>query len=403
MKDSLKKWCLENQQYDFLKEYSTDNIYDIDKITIGSSKKVIWKGKCGHIWESTISHRIGGRGCPYCAHKKVIKGVNDLMTMNPKIANEWNYNKNEESPDTVFNTSNKKVWWICPKGHEYQAKISNRTALGRGCPTCNKERHTSFPEQIIYYYVRDVFPDAINNYKDKITKKEIDIYIPKLKIGIEYDGYYFHKNKIIKDTEKDDYFSSLGIKIIRIKEVETIDEVNTNKNEENIIYVCCKSNFFIAMKKVLIELAMKLNIKDIWDNVDIHNDSTDIIINMYTKEKSNSLSMLYPKLLESWNWEKNRGLNPEFIPAVSGKKVWWKCPKCNHEWQARISHRTKRNHGCPQCSKQLPYSKEEEEIIRKYYPLEGISVVKRLPNYRTKRGVKSKVSRMNIKRRLKEC
>lgn len=55
--------------------------------------------------------------------------------------------------------------------------------------------------------------------------------------------------KLLKIQKKMIIFSSLGIKIIRIKEVETIDEVNTNKNEENIIYVCCKSNFFIAMKK----------------------------------------------------------------------------------------------------------------------------------------------------------
>lgn len=79
--------------------------------------------KMQYIWESTISHRIGGRGCPYCAHKKVIKGVNDLMTMNPKIANEWNYNKNEESPDTVFNTSNKKFGGYVQKDMSIKLKF----------------------------------------------------------------------------------------------------------------------------------------------------------------------------------------------------------------------------------------------------------------------------------------
>jgi hypothetical protein len=37
----------------------------------------------------------------------------------------------------------------------------------------------------------------------KIIKKiEIDIYISDIKIGIEYDGKYYHKNKTLKDLEK---------------------------------------------------------------------------------------------------------------------------------------------------------------------------------------------------------
>ena len=28
------------------------------------------------------------------------------------------------------------MWWKCSKGHEYEAKIGNRTSLNRGCPYC---------------------------------------------------------------------------------------------------------------------------------------------------------------------------------------------------------------------------------------------------------------------------
>ena len=45
--------------------------------------------------------------------------------------------KNEER--TPLNTSaycNDKAWWLCDKGHEWEATVSNRS-YGQGCPYCS--------------------------------------------------------------------------------------------------------------------------------------------------------------------------------------------------------------------------------------------------------------------------
>ena len=45
-----------------------------DEVSYGSSKKVWWKGKCGHEWQATVKNRnIRGSGCPYCSGNKVMK------------------------------------------------------------------------------------------------------------------------------------------------------------------------------------------------------------------------------------------------------------------------------------------------------------------------------------------
>jgi hypothetical protein len=75
---------------------------------------------------------------------------------------------------------------------------------------------TSFFEQAIYYYCKQCFKDAINKFND--NGFEIDIYIPSLKTGIEYDGEYWHKDKYILDNEKDENCIKIGIKLIRIRE-----------------------------------------------------------------------------------------------------------------------------------------------------------------------------------------
>jgi hypothetical protein len=59
-----------------------------------------------------------------------------LQIRNPALANEWHVEKNESlTPADVTPFSNKKVWWQCPKGHEWPAVISNRSN-GQGCPYC---------------------------------------------------------------------------------------------------------------------------------------------------------------------------------------------------------------------------------------------------------------------------
>ena len=72
--------------------------------------------------------------------KKVLKGYTDLQTVNPALAKEWNYEKNNGlTPADVMPNSDKKVWWICSKGHEWQVRIQSRNR-GCGCPECAKQK-----------------------------------------------------------------------------------------------------------------------------------------------------------------------------------------------------------------------------------------------------------------------
>ena len=52
----------------------------------------------------------------------------DLATSNPELVKEWHPSKNGNlSPTEVSQKSGKNVWWICEKGHEWQAKVYTRT------------------------------------------------------------------------------------------------------------------------------------------------------------------------------------------------------------------------------------------------------------------------------------
>lgn len=110
-----------------------------DQVGIGSSRQAWWICDKGHEWQSMISNRAKGVGCPICAGKKVLYGYNDLQTRNPTLAKEWHPTKNVNiSPQTIVSASNRLVWWICDKGHEW--RISPNGRRGRGCPVCGNRR-----------------------------------------------------------------------------------------------------------------------------------------------------------------------------------------------------------------------------------------------------------------------
>ena len=120
--------------------YEKNGALTPDMVTSGSEKRVWWRCGQGHEWQALIHNRVKGRGCPYCSNRKLLQGYNDLQTINPVLANEWNYEKNNGLiPADVSPRSDRKVWWKCFNGHEWQATIGSRNR-GSGCPTCRKRK-----------------------------------------------------------------------------------------------------------------------------------------------------------------------------------------------------------------------------------------------------------------------
>lgn len=107
-------------------DYERNEIKRPEDFTPHSSKKVWWKGKCGHSWFQKIGSRTGSgkQGCPYCAKKKTIVGENDLETLYPTLAKQWDMKKNGElKPSDVFPSSSKKVWWINEDGSSIKSAV----------------------------------------------------------------------------------------------------------------------------------------------------------------------------------------------------------------------------------------------------------------------------------------
>lgn len=192
-------------------------------VSSGSSKKVWWKGKCGHEWQAIIKNRARlGCGCPICSGNLIVHGINDLKSRNPKLSAEWDYEKNEAlSPEKISAHSSRKVWWRCCRGHSWAARIADRVN-GSGCPFCvkeniqekkqerirvrkeeqaeraflrsirlsSRERHRlerSFPESAVLYYSKRAGIRTLENDEEKIGIP-IRFYFPDISGAIEINN-----------------------------------------------------------------------------------------------------------------------------------------------------------------------------------------------------------------------
>lgn len=124
----------------------------LNEVSKGNGKYFLWKcKKCGHGWVSNISNRTNnGQGCPACAGKICIPGVNDLETWcrqqaayGAKIKSEFiglDENNKPIKINEVSKASNIKVWWKCSNpdcNYKWTAKVNSRTCKNSGCPACS--------------------------------------------------------------------------------------------------------------------------------------------------------------------------------------------------------------------------------------------------------------------------
>ena len=305
----------------------------------GSAKKVWWKCKLGHSWKESIKVITSGCRCPYCSGHQVLKGFNDITTTNPDILEEWDYDKNLITPSDLSFGSNIKVWWKCIYGHSYKTDIAHKIS-GRGCPICFSTNQTSFAEQAIFYYIKKFYNDAESRYKNIFSNgMELDIFIPSLNVGIEYDGSFFHSStrSVKRDLLKYELCKNNNINLIRIKENK-----NTNCNNcDYVLYSEWNGNNYDALNTIINNIFSYLNVKF---EADVKRDKYEIL----GTYKLNSRNEFSDNLLKEWNYNKNSGLSIENFSKGSSFKVWWICDK-GHEWEASISKRSS-GRNCPYCS-----------------------------------------------------
>jgi len=192
-----------------------------------------------------------------------------------------NYSKTEEFKQKIWNYYNQKllekdlnivsinrgqgtVSLLCEKGHNYniplQLLYDRINIKTEPCLTCNplNSYTSSGYESQLQDFIKNNYNDTIVLNDRKTIGKELDVYLPKLKLAFEFNGLYWHNELNVSNSyhlDKTELAEKNGIKLIQIYEDEWIYKLEIVKSR--IINLLGKSN------KVY---ARKCEIREIYDN-----------------------------------------------------------------------------------------------------------------------------------------
>lgn len=337
--------------------------------------------KCGDPFTCTVAERTraGSRRrslCNKCGTAR--RGVRNSKTrlersgsigdLFPEIAAEWADDLNQGiSVFEVTPSKNRSYWWRCKYGHEWKARTSNRTYLGRNCPKCN-DPSTSLLEMRIFSELSHI--EGYMLLRTKVEEFEADLYIPSLSIAIESDGYPWHSGvkKEERDLRKNQVWEAAGIDVIRIRDsklkplgthlIQFQEKGDTNHLE--ILHELVELLLTIRpAEKFLEELSTFYKENATFRNQNIYMD----LISQRVAKEENRLSVANPELLAEWDYEKNAPLTPDRVSRASSLKVSWICSTCSNKWEARIANRIQLGRGCPVCARKRVQAKREAQFI----------------------------------------
>lgn len=252
-----------------------------EQILPGSHKMAWWICEKGHEWQARVKSRVGGCGCPVCANRVIRPAENDLAAQYPQLAAQWNREKNGNlTPESVAPGAAKKVWWVCERGHEWQAAVSSRTFGKSGCPVCASKK--TVPGENDLASVFPLLAEQWNREKNgELTPQQVTPYANR---------------KVWWRCERGhDYLAAVSSR-------------TTNRTG-------CP---YCSGRRVL--------------------------------PGFNDLATVEPEVAGQWHPALNGSLTPQMVTAGAHKKVWWMCSQ-GHVWKAAIYSRTGAHKcGCPICA-----------------------------------------------------
>ena len=290
-----------------------------------------------------------------------------LVELHPVIASEWHPVKNTLVMSQMSAKNPKKVWWQCEKGHEWEARISDRTRSGNkrnptGCPFCSGKK--------ILQGFNDLSTLRPDLAKEWHPTKNLPILPNEIGFGMALKVHWVCS----KDHEWTAPLYSRGSlgtncpvcagqtilpgfnDLATLNPVLALDWHPTKNGTTTPLQVSPGNN-----KKVWWR-GTKCGHE--WEAVIASRSSgknCPICSNHKIIAGVNDLDSLYPAIAAEWHPNKNGNKLAETVGAGYTVKVWWQCEK-GHEWQATPAKRTQtEGTNCPFCSNRV--SKAEHEIF----------------------------------------
>ena len=322
-------------------------------VTAGSEYKAFWLcEKYGHSWDAYVYSRNQGRNCPYCANQKLLEGFNDLQTLNPALADEWDHeNNNGLTPSSVLAGSTHHYSWKCAFGHTWSATAKKRHHDKQNCPYCCGNK--------VWVGFNDILtthPSVAREWNSKRNGKKLPEHYT---IGADVKvwwrcGVCRHEwNALIYSRKNCGCPSCAGnILVVGKNDLRTVNPAVAAEWDD-------EKNYPVRAEDV----AANDNHKFFWRCKLGHSYDAVVYSRNYGKNCPycsnhrllrgfNDLQTRNPDLAEEWDDDANYLLTAADVISTSHDYANWKCGR-GHTWSATIVNRNTLGTECPKCKHKI--------------------------------------------------
>ncbi len=128
-------------------------------------------------------------------HKKHDYFYNKRTLSNFAIRSSEKHNNKYDYTGSIYLGNKTKLGIVCPVHGSFE-QIPNNHLRGAGCPKCNR---FEIKQTELLNFIKSIYTDSIiENDRNILGGKELDIYLPKLNLAFEFNGLYWH-SEVYKD------------------------------------------------------------------------------------------------------------------------------------------------------------------------------------------------------------
>jgi hypothetical protein len=319
----------------------------------GTHRKAWWRCPRApeHVWQADISSRSAGRGCPYCANRKIDSSSN-LAYLYPDVARTWHPTRNGTlRPDEVPPGSPRHVWWRCRNAsdHEWRATIYERAKRGTGCPFCAARRLSlsnslarARPDLAKFWHPtkngaftpRDVSATAHLKVWWRCSRTVEHVWEATVGSRSRGNGCPYCSNRRVGATNNLAHLHPALARTWHPVRNGTLRADQVPPGTPRVVWWKCPKAVDHEWRAAIYLRAKR--------------GKACPFCAGYRLSVTNCLARVRPDVAKLWHLTKNGALTPWDVFPGSGRLVWWKCPRApDHVWHGSIA--TRARHGCPFC------------------------------------------------------
>ena len=263
---------------------------------------------------------------------------------------QWDTERNAAlAPEHISSGSDRRVWWQCQQGHRWNAAVSTRTRLGRGCPYCAGQKVLSGesdlaarrPEAARCWHPsrngaltpESVMPGSHRKYWWQCEQGHAWQASPFALAAGSGCPFCAGKQVIPGETDLATTHAELALEWDGEKNGALKPEQVSQGSMKRVWWRCERGHGYQAY---VFSRAQGTGCpycagKKAWPGF-------------------NDLESQYPRLMAQWHPTLNEGTDPKTLTKGSHRAVWWQCGE-GHVWKAVVYARTRPNAaGCPVCA-----------------------------------------------------